>query len=111
MDSDCYKVKILHYINPHMIWLEVVNRSSSEEFLFEQVGIYGVLPLEITIELEGAATLIPQTRRCKEWAPAATLTMAKNFSDAKEVFFRPTYIDRRYIILYLTIVKVIKMGS
>ncbi|KAL4712128.1 hypothetical protein ACJJTC_010989 [Scirpophaga incertulas] len=92
MEPDCYEIQILHYLNPHLIWVEVSKPNRNDEYVFEQIGVYGLLPYEITLEITGTEI---KGRRCTDWAPAAVLIMKKAISNAKRLFFRPTYIDRR----------------
>ncbi|CAG9794475.1 unnamed protein product [Diatraea saccharalis] len=92
MELDCYKVEILHYLNPHLIWVEVTDSKRDEEFVFEQLGIYGLLPYETTIDLNGETL---KSQRCPEWIAAATVVMKKVLGSAVEVFFQQTFIDRR----------------
>lgn len=94
MGPDSYLVEVLHYLNPHLIWVEVVD-SKKEDFVFEQVGLYGILPFETTIAADGDRL---KTQRCRDWVQAASLLMKKSFSDAKEIWFSPTHIDRRYAV-------------
>ncbi|XP_013187040.1 putative ATP-dependent RNA helicase TDRD12 [Amyelois transitella] len=91
MTSDSYRVEILHYINPHLLWVEVEN-TKSKEFIFEQIGVYGVLPQEVTVD---DVSLEVETRKCDQWTPAAFLVMKKVFSESLEVWFSPVHIDRR----------------
>lgn len=89
--ANCYKVEILHYINPHLLWVEVEN-TKSEDFIFEQIGVYGVTPQEVTIS---ETTFNVETRECEQWTPASYLVMREVFSDAQEIWFSPVHIDRR----------------
>ncbi|XP_053621618.1 putative ATP-dependent RNA helicase TDRD12 [Plodia interpunctella] len=89
--ANCYKVEILHYINPHLLWVEVEN-TKSEDFIFEQIGVYGLTPQEVTIS---ETTFNVETRECEQWTPASYLVMREVFSDAQEIWFSPVHIDRR----------------
>ncbi|XP_028159581.1 putative ATP-dependent RNA helicase TDRD12 [Ostrinia furnacalis] len=92
MGPDRYLVEVLHYRSPHLIWVEVV--SENKEYNYEQLGIYGILPFENSIDLEsGKESTVYQ--RCRDWVPAVTLLMQETFADANEVWFCPTHIDRR----------------
>ncbi|XP_072937655.1 putative ATP-dependent RNA helicase TDRD12 [Epargyreus clarus] len=92
MPPDSYKVEVLYCLNPHLIWIEVRDpRVSSDEFKFEQIGIYGVLPLETTIDLDDEEFTV---QRCNAWLPAAT-SLIQQFLFREEVWFSPTHIDRR----------------
>ncbi|KAJ0170189.1 hypothetical protein K1T71_014117 [Dendrolimus kikuchii] len=90
MEPDIYQVDVLHYLNPHLIWVQVVN-SKKEELLLEQIGIYGILPLEPVLNMDGSIG----TQKCDRWMPAATVIMKNSLSDAEEIWFLPTHIDRR----------------
>ncbi|KAM3955923.1 RNA helicase-like protein [Aphomia sociella] len=94
MMPDSYQVEVLHYLNPHLIWVEVTDPLNEKpgEFVFEQIGVYGVLPQEITVTDD---TLTLETRRCESWAPATVLSMKKLFQESIEVWFSPVHIDRR----------------
>ncbi|XP_045538445.1 putative ATP-dependent RNA helicase TDRD12 [Papilio machaon] len=94
MPPDSYLVEVLHYLNPHLIWIEVIDPSVArgDKFVFEQIGIYGVLPVELTLDVEEEDL---KTRVSDEWLPAASVTIKKALAEAKEVKFCPTYIDRR----------------
>ncbi|XP_052757078.1 putative ATP-dependent RNA helicase TDRD12 isoform X1 [Galleria mellonella] len=92
--SDSYQIDVLHYLNPHLIWVEVINPPNAEpdEFIFEQIGVYGILPQEITISDD---VLSLQTKKCEAWAPTTVLSMNNLFKEATEVWFSPVHIDRR----------------
>ncbi|XP_023938109.2 putative ATP-dependent RNA helicase TDRD12 [Bicyclus anynana] len=92
MSSDCYKVEVLTYLNPHLLWIEVRDSSvAKHEYVFEQIGIYGVLPLDKALDLETESF---RSEKCEEWPPAA-IVVIKDFLDKNsEVWFSPTYIDR-----------------
>ncbi|CAH0698045.1 unnamed protein product [Spodoptera exigua] len=91
MGSDYYKVDVVHYINPHLIW--VITRKQDDEslFHFEQIGLYGVLPQNVTIDVD----CVLKTEVSEEWLPAAVVAMTKSFHDAAEIWFSPTYIDKK----------------
>ncbi|CAH2084174.1 unnamed protein product [Euphydryas editha] len=93
MPPDYYKVEVIYYINPHLIWVEVCDPNVvKDEYVFEQIGIYGVLPLETTLDIEKEDIKIQQ---CDNWITAASTLMKNVFVDSTEVWFSPTYIDRR----------------
>ncbi|XP_045782335.1 putative ATP-dependent RNA helicase TDRD12 isoform X2 [Maniola jurtina] len=100
MPPDCYRVEIVHYLNPHLIWVEVRDPSAlKEEFLFEQIGIYGVLPMEKTLDV----CLIPgdlsmKSEKCDEWLPAASVAMNELLEKAEKVWFSLTFLDGRTTI-------------
>lgn len=91
MEPDWYHVEILHYLNPHLIWVKVCDRSPAG-FCLEQIGVYGILPLDVVLDIDSESVV---TSRCDTWQPAATLLMKKVFLDATECRFLPTHIDRR----------------
>ncbi|CAK1593415.1 unnamed protein product [Parnassius mnemosyne] len=94
MPPESYQVEVLYFLNPHLIWIEVKNLSALNEadVTFEQIGLYGVLPVEPTLDVveENLKTQISE-----EWLPAASATIKKALMTAQEVWFCPTYIDRR----------------
>ncbi|XP_013176570.1 PREDICTED: putative ATP-dependent RNA helicase TDRD12 [Papilio xuthus] len=94
MPPDSYLVEVLHYLNPHLIWIEVIDPSvaQGDKFIFEQIGIYGVLPVDLTLDVEEEDL---KTQVSDVWLPAALVTIKKALADAIEVRFCPTYIDRR----------------
>lgn len=91
MEPDFYQIDVLHFLNPNLIWVEVIN-SNTKDFVFEQIGVYGVLPLEPVLNVDGSVV----TQNSDKWMPAATVIMQNSLKDAEEVWFLPTYIDRRY---------------
>ncbi|XP_038217734.1 putative ATP-dependent RNA helicase TDRD12 [Zerene cesonia] len=91
MPSDIYQIDIIHYLNPYFIWVEVVDTVDDKKAL-EQIGIYGLLAHEITIDLERNELV---DISCREWAPATANLMQEFFLSARETWFSPTYIDRR----------------
>lgn len=95
MPPDSYLVEVLHYLNPHLIWIEVIDPTVArgDKFVFEQIGIYGVLPMELTLDVEDENL---KTGVSDVWLPAASSTIKKALAEAVEVRFCPTYIDRRY---------------
>ncbi|CAH0716888.1 unnamed protein product, partial [Brenthis ino] len=78
-----YRVEVLHYLNPHLIWVEVLDPSdATDQKMFELVGLYGLLPLERTLDIE------------LNWIPAVTKILKDIFKDSTEVWFSLSYIDR-----------------
>lgn len=92
MELDQYRVDVLHYINPHLIWVLVWKEGDEKEFYFEQIGIYGILPQNVSFEMED---FVLKAEPCEEWLPAACVTMNKCFIDAAQVWFSPTYIHKK----------------
>ncbi|CAG5053096.1 unnamed protein product [Parnassius apollo] len=94
MPPESYQVEVLYFINPHLIWIEVKDLPAlkGEGFTFEQIGLYGVLPVEPTLDVveENLKRQISE-----EWLPAVSATINKALMTAQEVWFCPTYIDRR----------------
>ncbi|CAH2229351.1 jg17100 [Pararge aegeria aegeria] len=93
MPSGCYRVEVLSYLNPHLIWVEVCDQFlPKNEYLFEQIGVYGVLPLEKTLNVitEGL-----NSKKCNDWLPATSVVMKDFFEKKDEIWFSPTHIDRR----------------
>ncbi|XP_034838691.1 putative ATP-dependent RNA helicase TDRD12 [Maniola hyperantus] len=98
MPPDCYRVEIIHYLNPHLIWVEVRDPSVlKEEFLFEQIGVYGVLPMEKTLDVSTGGLSL-KSQKCGEWLPASSVAMKELLDDADEVWFSLTFMDRRTTI-------------
>ncbi|XP_063544558.1 putative ATP-dependent RNA helicase TDRD12 [Cydia strobilella] len=87
MEPDCYLVEVIHYLNPHLIWV----RNPSTDTM-EQIGVYGVVPLDKELMLD---TQEIETRRSNTWMQAATYVLMKVFMDATAVWFQPIHIDRR----------------
>ncbi|XP_063391425.1 putative ATP-dependent RNA helicase TDRD12 [Cydia fagiglandana] len=87
MEPDCYLVEVVHYLNPHLIWV----RNPSTDTM-EQIGVYGVVPLDKELMLD---TQEIETRRSNTWMQAATYVMMKVFMEATAVSFQPIYIHRR----------------
>ncbi|XP_045784134.1 putative ATP-dependent RNA helicase TDRD12 [Maniola jurtina] len=101
MPHDRYKIEIMHYLNPHLIWVEVCDPSVLKEgFLFEQIGIYGILPMKKTMEfsLTEYPLLNLKSQKCDEWQLAASLDVKELLDTAAEVWFSRTFIDRRFSI-------------
>ncbi|KAG7312708.1 hypothetical protein JYU34_001078 [Plutella xylostella] len=96
MGSERYRVEVLHYLNPHLIWVEVVkppdSRQSCSDFHFEQIGVYGILPLQYTIDIV-EVSLKPM--KSDEWQPTIRETMRQVIEEADEVWFSVVHIDRR----------------
>ncbi|CAG9573709.1 unnamed protein product [Danaus chrysippus] len=93
MPTDCYRVDVIHYLNPSLIWVEVCDSTVSEdEFVFEQIGIYGIIPHETTIDVELECIVSAQ---CTDWVPASNTILKNLLCKSEEVWFLPTYIDRR----------------
>lgn len=91
MGSDCYKVDVVHYVNPHLIWVITRKQGEGSQFSFEQIGLYGVLPQNVTIDMD----CVLKTEVSEDWLPAAVVAMTKSFHDADEVWFSPTFIDKK----------------
>lgn len=98
MSPDCYRIEVLHFLNPHLLWVEVIDISNAKKdsFIFEQIGIYGLLPLEPVLDIVEENI---QTRILDKWLSAASATINNALSEAQEVWFSPTFIDRRYLLL------------
>ncbi|OWR47341.1 RNA helicase protein [Danaus plexippus plexippus] len=93
MPTDCYRVDVIHYLNPSLIWVEVCDSLVSvDEFVFEQIGIYGIVPHETTIDIELESIVSAQ---CTDWVSAANTILKNLLCKSEEVWFLPTYIDRR----------------
>ncbi|XP_050358776.1 putative ATP-dependent RNA helicase TDRD12 isoform X2 [Nymphalis io] len=93
MPADGYKVKVIYYLNPHLIWIEVCDPNvTTDEYIFEQIGLYGILPLETTLDIEEE---VIKVQKCHDWIIAATTLMTNELKGSTEVWFTPTYIDRR----------------
>ncbi|XP_068622260.1 putative ATP-dependent RNA helicase TDRD12 [Battus philenor] len=94
MFPDGYQVEVLYYLNPHLLWIEVIDPSvvSENNFVFEQIGLYSLLPLEPVLDVEEEKL---KTRLSEKWLPAALTIIKKELAGAQEVWFSPTYIDRR----------------
>ncbi|CAB3262053.1 unnamed protein product [Arctia plantaginis] len=90
MGGDKYKVEILHYLNPYLIWALVEKDGEENKTHFEQLGIYGISPLSVTIDIEGTV----ETNRCQKWLPAVYIAMKKLFLEASEVWFSVTFCDK-----------------
>ncbi|XP_075988557.1 putative ATP-dependent RNA helicase TDRD12 [Anticarsia gemmatalis] len=90
MEPDKYKVEILHYLNPHLIWVLVGKHGTENPIQFEQVGIYGIMPLKIRFDVMAEAYVV----RCEEWQKAVMSKMKSILRDATEVWFSTTYLDR-----------------
>ncbi|XP_047038138.1 putative ATP-dependent RNA helicase TDRD12 [Helicoverpa zea] len=91
MGLDQYKVDVLHYINPYLIWVVVHKEGEEDKFFFEQIGIYGIMPQNVTI----GDDCVVKTESCSTWMPAAVIPMKKALREAAEVWFSPTYIDKK----------------
>ncbi|CAH1643007.1 unnamed protein product [Spodoptera littoralis] len=91
MDSEYYKVDVVHYVNPHLIWVVTRKQGDESKFIFEQIGLYGVLPQNVTIDID----CVLKTEVSEDWLPAAVVAMTKSFHDASEVWFSPTFIDKK----------------
>ncbi|XP_063370632.1 putative ATP-dependent RNA helicase TDRD12 [Cydia amplana] len=87
MEPDCYLVEVIHYLNPHLIWV----RNPSTDTM-EQIGVYGVVPLDKELMLD---TQEIETKLSNTWMQAATYVMMKVFMEATAVWFQPIYIHRR----------------
>ncbi|KAG6445222.1 hypothetical protein O3G_MSEX003776 [Manduca sexta] len=90
MDPDMYRVKVLKYLNPHLLWVEVMNKA--DEIVFEQIGIYGILPMDTVIKIEVNSL---KSKRTDVWMQAACAVMKNTLADADEIWFIPIHIDRR----------------
>ncbi|NP_001037005.2 putative ATP-dependent RNA helicase TDRD12 [Bombyx mori] len=90
MASDYYQVEILHYLNPNLIWVEVLN--SPNEISFEQLGVYGILPIDASLDVERPGLKL---QRSEDWMPATAILMKNIFQNLEQVWFSPTHIDRR----------------
>lgn len=87
MEAVKYKVEVLHYLNPYFIWVLVEEDGEENKTHFEQLGIYGISPLSVTIDFEGTV----ETNRCDQWVPAVYIAMKKLFLEAEEVWFSLTF--------------------
>ncbi|XP_026483822.2 putative ATP-dependent RNA helicase TDRD12 [Vanessa tameamea] len=93
MPSDYYKVEVIYYLNPYLIWIEVSDPNvPKDDYIFEQIGLYGILPLETTLDIENEVIMV---QKCDDWVIAAKTLMTNILKDSTEVWFTPTYIDRR----------------
>lgn len=90
MSSDCYKIEVIHYINPHLIWVVLCDSAETDDFIFEQIGVYGVLPLEKTLDMVTEGLI---SQKCEDWLPAAAVVMKNLFDRGREVWFLPTHIE------------------
>lgn len=91
MESESYEVKVLHYINPHLIWVLVKNDKEENKVHFEQIGIYGILPQNVTLEID----CVVKTEQSEEWMPAAVFVMKRIFIESSRLWFSPTYLDKK----------------
>ena len=91
MGIDQYKVDVLHYVNPHLMWVLVRKDEHESAFYFEQFGIYGILPQNVSFGVD----CVLKTEPCEQWMPAASVAMNKCLIEAAEVWFSPTYIDQK----------------
>ncbi|KAJ2939345.1 hypothetical protein O0L34_g13444 [Tuta absoluta] len=93
MEPETYNVEVLHFLNPYLIWVEASDpKSENADSRFEQIGVYGVLPLDMTMD-PVEDTL--KVKRSIEWMQAASGLMKKLFDEAVEVSFCPLHIDHR----------------
>ncbi|KAI5643642.1 tudor domain-containing protein [Phthorimaea operculella] len=93
MEPETYNIEVLHFLNPHLIWVEASNpKSENAESCFEQIGVFGVLPLEMMMDpIEDTL----KVKRSTEWMPAASRLMKKLFEEAVEISFCPLHLDHR----------------
>lgn len=90
MSLDVYPVNVIHITNPHLIYVEVSN--PSDQLTYEQIGLYGILPLENTLDVEYDDLMI---KKSDTWVPASTKILRDICEENSELSFSPTYIDRR----------------
>ncbi|XP_047524445.1 putative ATP-dependent RNA helicase TDRD12 [Pieris napi] len=82
-----YRIKIIQYCNPHLIWIDRDN-------VLEQIGIYGIVPHGKTLAFN------PETNsycfsefEVDKWLPAAMNLMKEFFADATEIWFSVIHLD------------------
>lgn len=92
--SGPYRINIVHFVNPHLIWVESSNnadgKKENEENELEQIGLFGVLPLLPQIDIIQNEIV---SYRVDDWAPAITELMKKILRDAREITFEPIFTD------------------
>lgn len=85
-----YRIEVLHILNPHVIFVE--SQALKNEPVIQQVGIYGVLPVNKTIDIDGNIV----AERCQNWPVAANTILRELLADNKNrVYFVPFHVDER----------------
>ncbi|XP_050678766.1 putative ATP-dependent RNA helicase TDRD12 isoform X2 [Leptidea sinapis] len=95
MPLDRFNVEVIHHINPHLMWISIIGGSNQEENIVEQVGVFGIVPHEITLDIDTEKLV---KIRCDDWVAAATNLTKEYFQGATETWFSPRYISRRAAI-------------
>lgn len=86
-----YSVEVLHIVNPHLIFVESHDRDG--EPVIQQVGIYGVLPVNKTIDIDLGEII---AERCENWPIAANTIFRKVLAENKNhVYFVPIHVGER----------------
>ncbi|XP_047522175.1 putative ATP-dependent RNA helicase TDRD12 isoform X2 [Pieris napi] len=87
LPSGSYRIKIIHYCNPHLIWVDKDN-------VLEQIGIYGIVPhgKTVTFNPETNSYCLTEYENDK-WLPAAMNLMKEFFADATEIWFSVIHLD------------------
>lgn len=86
--ASSYKVDVIFFINPHQIWVAVQKPEGG--IYFEQIGVYGVLPMKPNLDLLDGSM---KSKRSEEWMPGV-MSLMKDLLEDVDVFFWPVHVDR-----------------
>ncbi|XP_045488090.1 putative ATP-dependent RNA helicase TDRD12 isoform X3 [Pieris rapae] len=82
-----YGVKIIHYCNPHLIWVDKDN-------VLEQIGIYGIVPHGKSLAFNPETNSYCYSEfEVDNWLPAAMNLMKEFFADATDIWFSVIHLD------------------
>lgn len=82
MDEDS-AIRVLHYNNPHLLWVEVKHHDT---YSFRQVGIFGLVPRQ--------TYLVDGERVCTKsdlWDPRANEVIEEFLETKHQIWFKSTY--------------------
>lgn len=83
-----YKVDVVFFIDPHQIWVAVQKPEGG--IYFEQIGLYGVLPMKPNLDLLDCSM---KSKKSEKWMPGV-VSLMKDLLEDKDVYFSPVHFDR-----------------
>lgn len=92
MEEPAYLIRILYYKDPYNIWVHRLAEFTGED-TFEQIGLYGVLPMACAVDNRAD---VLTAERSDRWTVASVKLMGEFLMEADEVWFESKFVDRRF---------------